>query len=142
MKYQRFTKLGSKDIGIRKSEFVSKTQFLLNRNIFQYFSFRVLFYCNILIQSQLLYWVCKVEIKILNKNIFQMITPILGYLQTIKMTVMWKNIRLYSFLLQKLPCFSSLTLFVNFYSRNHFNRTSFIFPRQGFSKYVLNALNC
>ena len=30
LKYQRFTTLGSKDIGIRKSEFVAKTQFLLN----------------------------------------------------------------------------------------------------------------
>ena len=29
LKYQRFTTLGSKDIGIRKSEFVTKTQFLL-----------------------------------------------------------------------------------------------------------------
>ena len=28
MKYQRFTTLGSKDIGIRKSEFVAKTKFL------------------------------------------------------------------------------------------------------------------
>ena len=30
LKYQRFTTLGSEDIGIRKSEFVAKTQFLLN----------------------------------------------------------------------------------------------------------------
>ncbi len=28
LKYQRFTTLGSKDIGIRKSEFVAKSQFL------------------------------------------------------------------------------------------------------------------
>ena len=28
LKYQRFTPLGCKDIGIRKSEFVTKTQFL------------------------------------------------------------------------------------------------------------------
>ena len=28
LKYQRFTTLGSKDRGIRKSEFVAKTQFL------------------------------------------------------------------------------------------------------------------
>ena len=28
LKYQRFTTLGSKDIGIRKSEFVAKNQFL------------------------------------------------------------------------------------------------------------------
>ena len=27
LKYQRFTTLGSKDIGIRKSEFVAKSQF-------------------------------------------------------------------------------------------------------------------
>jgi len=29
LKYQRFAKLGSKDIGMRKSEFVAKTQFLI-----------------------------------------------------------------------------------------------------------------
>ena len=28
LKYQRFTSSGGKDIGIRKSEFVTKTQFL------------------------------------------------------------------------------------------------------------------
>ena len=28
LKYQRFTTLGSKDIGIRKSEFVAQSQFL------------------------------------------------------------------------------------------------------------------
>ena len=30
LRYQRFTTLGSKDIGIRKSEFVAKSQFLSN----------------------------------------------------------------------------------------------------------------
>jgi len=30
LKHQRFTTLGSKDIGIIKSEFVAKTQFLYN----------------------------------------------------------------------------------------------------------------
>ena len=33
LKYQRFTTLGSKDIGIRKSEFVAKTQFLSKENL-------------------------------------------------------------------------------------------------------------
>ena len=33
MKYQRFTTLGSKDIGIIKSEFVANTQFLWNLQI-------------------------------------------------------------------------------------------------------------
>ena len=31
LKYQRFTTLGSKDIGIINSEFVAKTQFLCNK---------------------------------------------------------------------------------------------------------------
>ena len=30
LKYLRFTTLGSKEIGIKKSEFVAKTQFLYN----------------------------------------------------------------------------------------------------------------
>ena len=34
LKYQRFTALGSKDIGIRKSEFVAKTS--LSVNVFVY----------------------------------------------------------------------------------------------------------
>ena len=32
LKYQRFTPFGCEDIGIRKSEFVAKTQFLFNCN--------------------------------------------------------------------------------------------------------------
>ena len=39
LKYQRFTTLGSKDIGIRKSEFVAKSQFL--RPLFK-FDFKIL----------------------------------------------------------------------------------------------------
>ena len=31
LKYQRFTTFASKDIGIRKSEFVAKSQFLLQK---------------------------------------------------------------------------------------------------------------
>ena len=34
LKYQRFTTLGSKDIWIRKSEFVAKSQFLLKKTNF------------------------------------------------------------------------------------------------------------
>ena len=40
LKYQRFTTLGSKDIWIRKSEFVAKSQFLLKKQtLTEYFEF-------------------------------------------------------------------------------------------------------
>ena len=43
LKYQRFGKSGSKDKGVRKSEFVAKTQFLCDRTKLKLLSFACIF---------------------------------------------------------------------------------------------------
>ena len=44
LKYQRDTTLGSKDIGIRKSEFVAKTQFLFSIFAWELDTFKLQWY--------------------------------------------------------------------------------------------------